>query len=48
MPDEDDTPVTRTPDQTSGGDSGGSTLLPMLIAGLILIVLGATVIVMFV
>jgi hypothetical protein len=48
MPDEDDTRVTRTSDQTSGGESGGSTLLPMLLAGLILIVIGATVIVLFV
>ena len=37
-----------TGDNASGRDTGGSTLLPMLISGLILIVIGATAIVMFV
>lgn len=37
-----------TSDNASGRDTEGSTLLPMLIAGLILIVAGATVIVLFV
>ena len=37
-----------TSDQSSGGDSRGSTLLPMLIAGLILIVAGAIAVMVFV
>ena len=35
-------------DQSSGGDSKGSTLTPMLIAGLILVIVGGIVIMMFV
>lgn len=37
-----------TGDQSSGGDSQGSTLRPMLIAGLIFVILGGIVIMMFV
>lgn len=35
-------------DQSSGGDSQGSTLRPMLIAGLIFVILGGIVIMIFV
>lgn len=35
-------------DQASGRDSQGSSLMPMLIAGLILIAVGAVVVMMFV
>ncbi|MBV2144698.1 hypothetical protein KUG47_14450 [Falsochrobactrum sp. TDYN1] len=35
-------------DQSSGGDSKGSTLAPMLIAGLILVILGGIGVMMFV
>lgn len=38
--------ITITPDHASGGDSG-STLLPMLIGGLVLVVLGALVVMYF-
>lgn len=48
MQDDNQRRVEVTSDNASGRDTGGSTLLPMLIAGLILIVIGATVIVLFV
>ena len=35
-------------DDASGRDSQGSTLVPMLIAGLVLVTLGAVVVMMFV
>ena len=35
-------------DQSSGGDSAGSTLTPMLIAGLVLVVIGGIIIMVFV
>ena len=35
-------------DQSSGGDSKGSTLTPMLIAGLILVILGGIGVMIFV
>lgn len=37
-----------TSDQASGGDSKGDTLLPMLAAGLFLILIGAVVVMLFV
>ena len=40
--------VTISSDHSSGGDARGSTLLPMLIAGLILIVIGAIGVMVFV
>ncbi|WP_199224759.1 hypothetical protein [Falsochrobactrum shanghaiense] len=46
--DEKDEQITITPDAASGGDSKGSTLLPMLIAGLALVVIGAIVLMYFV
>lgn len=39
--------VTITGDQASGGDQG-STLIPMLIGGLILVIIGGIVVMMFV
>lgn len=44
QPNEDE--ITITPDHASGGDSG-STLLPMLIGGLILILIGAAIVMFF-
>lgn len=41
-------PVILSADQASGRDSGGSNLVPMLIAGLVLIAVGAVVVMMFV
>ncbi|MEJ5019277.1 hypothetical protein WH297_05930 [Ochrobactrum vermis] len=35
-------------DRSSGGDSKGSTLTPMLIGGLVLVVLGGIIVMMFV
>ena len=40
--------VTLDGDQSSGGDLKGSTLTPMLIAGLILVVIGGLVVMIFV
>ncbi|WP_374832978.1 hypothetical protein [Paenochrobactrum pullorum] len=39
--------VTITGDEASGGDQG-STLIPMLIGGLILVIIGGIVVMMFV
>ena len=41
-------PVTRSADKASGRDSQGSSLVPMLIAGLVLIAVGAVVVMTFV
>ena len=41
-------PIELSADKASGRDADGSTLLPMLIAGLVLIVIGAVVVMMFV
>ncbi|MFW7358143.1 MAG: hypothetical protein ACODTL_19575 [Brucella sp.] len=35
-------------DRSSGGDSEGSTLTPMLIGGLVLVILGGIIVMMFV
>jgi hypothetical protein len=40
--------IVSTGDSVSGRDSDGSTLVPMLIAGLILVVVGAVVVMAFV
>ena len=40
--------VVSSGDSASGRDSQGSTLVPMLIAGLILVVIGAVVVMAFV
>lgn len=39
--------VTITGDQASGGDQG-STLIPMLIGGLVLVIIGGIIVMMFV
>ncbi|WP_183097123.1 hypothetical protein [Mesorhizobium sp. YM1C-6-2] len=41
-------PVILSSDQASGRDSQGSSLVPMLVAGLVLIAIGAVVVMMFV
>lgn len=41
-------PVVLSGDEASGRDSQGSSLMPMLVAGLVLVTLGAVVIMMFV
>ncbi|EEZ34103.1 MULTISPECIES: hypothetical protein [unclassified Brucella] len=40
--------VTLSGDQSSGGDSAGSTLTPMLIVGLVLVIIGGIAVMMFV
>lgn len=40
--------VELTSDNASGRDSQGSTLMPMLVAGLVLVVVGAIVVMAFV
>lgn len=47
QPDNSEEPeVTITPDHASGGDSG-DTLLPMLIGGVVLVIIGALVVMFF-
>lgn len=41
-------PVVLSSDEVSGRDSKGSSLVPMLVAGLVLIAIGAVVVMMFV